>query len=61
MENIDLPEFIPLENFVDLHDIVKQHSKKDSEWEEEILQISSMTPGQVNKFVEHPTKSLIVI
>jgi len=23
MENINLPEFIPLENFVDLHDMVK--------------------------------------
>jgi hypothetical protein len=61
MENIDLPEFGPPENFTDLHDIVKRHAEQDSTWEAEISQISSMTPGQVKKFVEHPIKSLAVL
>jgi hypothetical protein len=52
MRNIDLPEFGPLEDFTDLHDIVKQHEEKDLAWEAEISQISSMIPGQVKKFME---------
>jgi hypothetical protein len=61
MENIDLPEFIPPENCVDLHDIVKRNAEQDLAWEAEISQISSMTPGQVNNFVEHPIQALAVL
>jgi hypothetical protein len=61
MKIIDLPEFGPPEDFVDLHDIVKRHTEKDSAWEAEISQISSMTPGQVKKFMEHLIKSLAVL
>jgi hypothetical protein len=61
MKKIDLPEFGSLENFSDLHDIVKQHTKKDLAWEPKISQISSMTPGQVNKFMEHLIKYLTVL
>jgi len=46
------------EDFANFHDIVKRHTKKELTWEAEILQISSMTPGQVKKFMEHPIKSL---
>jgi hypothetical protein len=48
-------------DFTDLHDIVKRHTEKDSAWEAEISQISSMTSGQVKKFMEHPIKSLAVL
>ena len=33
MKKIDLPEFGTLEDFFDLHDIVKQHEEKDLAWE----------------------------
>jgi hypothetical protein len=36
MRSIDLPEFGPLEDFVDLHDIVKQHEEQDLSWEAKI-------------------------
>jgi len=61
MENTDLPESDPLENFVNFHDIVKRHVEKDSAREVEISQISSMTLGQVKEFVEHPIKTLAVL
>jgi hypothetical protein len=61
MENIGLPEFDPPESFTDLHDIFKRHAKQDSTWEAEISQISSMTPGQVKNFMEHPIKALAVL
>jgi hypothetical protein len=61
MRNIDLPEFGPLEDFVNLNSIVKQHEEKDLEWEENILEISSMIPGQVKKFMEPLIKSLAVL
>jgi hypothetical protein len=38
MKSIDLPEFGPPEDFVDLHDIVKQHQEQDLAWEAEISQ-----------------------
>jgi hypothetical protein len=35
--------------------------QRKTRWEAEISQISCMTPGQVNKFVEHPIKALAVL
>jgi hypothetical protein len=61
MENIGLVEFVAPEKFSNLHDIVKQNVEKDSAWEEDISHISSMAPGYVNKFMEHPIKALIVL
>jgi hypothetical protein len=61
MENIGLPKFGTPENFTDLHDIVKRHAEQDSTWEPNISQISSMTPDQLKKFMEHPMKSLVVL
>jgi hypothetical protein len=61
MEKIELPKFSPPENFTDLHDIVKRHVGKDSTWEANISHISSMTPGKLKNYVEHPIKSLIVL
>jgi hypothetical protein len=61
MRSIDLLEFVPSEDFADLHDIVKKHEEKDLEWKAEISQISSMIPGQVKKFMEPLIKSLTVL
>jgi hypothetical protein len=36
MRDINLPKFNSLEDFVDLHDIVKQHAEQDSLWTLEI-------------------------
>jgi hypothetical protein len=47
MKDIGLPEFISPENFVDLHEIVKQHAKQDSVWTTEIENMATMAPGQV--------------
>ena len=58
MENIGLLELGPPESFTDLHDIIKRHADQDLAWEAEISQISSMNPGKVNNFMEHPIKSL---
>jgi hypothetical protein len=47
MKDIDLPEFGSPEDFVDLHDIVKQHAEQDLAWTIEIAKVVSMSPGQV--------------
>jgi hypothetical protein len=61
MKDIGLPEFDSPEEFVELHDIVKRHVKHDSTWEVEIMQVASMTPGQVQKFMEHLIKARAVL
>jgi len=61
MRRIDLPEFGPLKDFVDLHDIVKQHQEKVLVWEEKIYQISSMISGQLKKLMEPPIKAISVL
>jgi hypothetical protein len=48
MRDIGLPEFGSPEDFVDLHDIVKQHEKQDSLWIAEIAKVENMAPGQVH-------------
>jgi hypothetical protein len=47
MKDIGLLEFGSLEDFVDLHEIVKQHAKQDSTWTTKITMVASMAPGQV--------------
>jgi hypothetical protein len=47
MKDIDLPKFGSPEDFVDLHDIVKKHAKKESTWTREIAKVESMGPVQV--------------
>jgi hypothetical protein len=61
MRDIGLPEFGSPEDFVDLHDIVKRHAEQDSAWGVEIAQVESMTPGQIQKFMEHPIKAHAVL
>jgi hypothetical protein len=61
MKDIGLPEFGSPEDFVDLHDIVKRHAEQDSVWEVEIVQVVSMTPGQVHNFMEHLIKARAVL
>jgi hypothetical protein len=61
MKRIELPEFGPPEYFIDFHDIVKRHTEKNSAWEAKVSKISSMTLGQVKKFMECPNKSLVVL
>jgi hypothetical protein len=57
MKDIDLPNFGTLDDFVNLHDIVKSHAKHGSSWTEEISKVSCIVPGQVQKFMEHPIKA----
>jgi hypothetical protein len=57
MRDIDLPEFGTLEDFVDLHDIVKLHVEKDSSWTTEIEKVVNMALGQVHQFMEHLIKA----
>jgi hypothetical protein len=61
MTNIDLLEFGSPNNFVDLHDIVKQYAEQDSSWTAEIEKVANMAPGQVKKFMEHPIKARAVL
>jgi hypothetical protein len=42
MKDIGLPEFGSPEDFVDLHDIVKQHAEQDSTWTAEIEKVVNM-------------------
>jgi hypothetical protein len=61
MKDIGLPEFGSPEDFVDLHDIFKQHAEQDSTWTIDIEKVASMAPGQVQNFMEHPTKARVVL
>jgi hypothetical protein len=61
MRNTDLPKFGKQEDFIDLHDIVKEHEEQDLAWEAEISQISNMILGQVKKFMEPPIKAIVVL
>jgi hypothetical protein len=57
MKDIRLPEFITLDDFVDLCEIVKSHTEKDSAWTKEIAKVTNMEPGQVQHFMEHSIKA----
>jgi hypothetical protein len=61
MKGIDLPKFGSLEDFVDLHDIVKKHAEQDSTSTTEIAKVASMVPGQVENFMEHLIKARAVL
>jgi hypothetical protein len=61
MRDIGLPEFGSPEDFVDLHDIVKQHAEQDSSWTAEIEKVENMVPGQVQQFMEHPIKARTIL
>jgi hypothetical protein len=54
MKDIRLPEFGTPDNFVDLCDIVESHTKQDLLWAEELAKVTDTTPGQVQRFMEHP-------
>jgi phosphopantothenate synthetase len=47
MKDIGLLEFSSPEEFVDLHDIVKQHVEQDSTWTAKIEKVENMVKGQV--------------
>jgi hypothetical protein len=47
MTDIGLPEFGTPDDFVDLQDIVKSHTEKDSSWAKEITKVIDTTLGQV--------------
>jgi hypothetical protein len=57
MRDIGLPKFSSPEDFVDLHDIVKQHAEKESSWSTEIENVENMALGQVKQFMEHPIRA----
>ena len=45
MKDIKLPEFGTPDDFVDLHDIVKNHAEQDSSWAEDIAKVTDTTLG----------------
>jgi hypothetical protein len=47
MKDIGLPEFGTLDDFNNLHDIVKSHIEQDSAWAEEVAKVTDTTSGQV--------------
>jgi hypothetical protein len=47
MKDINLPKFGTPDDFVDLHDIVKNHAEQDSSWAEDIAKVTDMVTGQV--------------
>jgi hypothetical protein len=57
MKDIRLPNFGDPDNFIDLYNIVRSHAKKDSLWAEELAKVTDMSPGQVQRFMEHPMKA----
>jgi hypothetical protein len=57
MKDTGLPKFGSPEDFVDLHDIVKQHAEQDSTWTAKIEKVANRVPGQVQQFMEHPIKA----
>ena len=57
MKGIGLPESGSPKDFIDLHNIVKQHEEQDSAWTTGIAKVASMAPGQVQQFMEHPIKA----
>jgi hypothetical protein len=61
MKDIGLPEFGSPEDVFYLHDIVKQHEKKDLTWTKEIEKVASMEPGQVEQFMERLIKAQEVL
>jgi hypothetical protein len=61
MRDIGLPEFGSPEDFVDLHDIVKQNAEKDLAWNGEIEKVENIAPGQVQQFMEHPIKARTIL
>jgi hypothetical protein len=61
MKYIVLLEFQSPEDFVDSHDIVKQHAEQDSAWTVEIEKAVSMDLGQVKNFMKHPMKARAIL
>jgi hypothetical protein len=57
MKDIRLPEFGNLEDFIDLHDIVASHVRKDALWAKELEKMTDSALGQVQIFVEHPIRA----
>jgi hypothetical protein len=47
MKDIRIPQFCTPDDFVDLRDIVKSHTKQDSSWAKEIAKVTDTTPGRV--------------
>jgi len=57
MKAIRLLEFGTPDDFVDLCDIVKYHTKQDSLWVEDLAKVIETAPGQVQRFMEHPIRA----
>jgi 1,2-phenylacetyl-CoA epoxidase PaaB subunit len=61
MKDIGLLDFVSPKDFINFHDIVKRHVEQDSTWAVEIAQVESMTPDQIQQFMEHPIKARAVL
>jgi hypothetical protein len=54
MKDADLPEFDTHDEFINLSDVLKMHTKQDSLWAKECTKITDARLGKVKKFTEHP-------
>jgi hypothetical protein len=45
MEDIILPEFGMHDDFIDLRDIIKSHTEKDSSWAKGLEKVTDTMPG----------------
>jgi hypothetical protein len=57
MKDVGLSVFGMPDDFVDLCDIVKSRTERDSSWAEELAKVAHTVLGQVRWFMEHPIKA----
>jgi len=53
MKDIGLTKFGSPDNFVDLRNVVKSHTKKDSWWVEELAKMTNMMLGKIRRLMDH--------
>jgi hypothetical protein len=56
MKDIKLLKFVTPDDFVNLQDIIKLHTEKDSSWAKEIENVTDTTLGEVRQFMENLIK-----
>jgi hypothetical protein len=61
MKDIGRLEFDSPDNFIDLSNIFKSNSKKDSLWVEELANMIDAVLGKVQRFMEHPIRARTVL
>jgi hypothetical protein len=57
VEDIRLPQFVIVDDFGNLRDIVKLHIEKDLSWSEELENVTDNVLGHVPQFIEDSIKA----